>query len=142
MKKTTTSKKGKGKRKSVDTKKQIDPILFKARNLRSSLLRRVDAELKHTTPTTQELYDWLQRDVFICYYSKQQITLDEVTVDHKCPVKRGGDNSLSNLCIASSDMNTVKGKMTEKEFTGLLSLVCKWEDQGQDLFRRIKMGHF
>lgn len=122
--------------------KPIDPIVAKARNLRASLLRRAATHLKDTTPSIKELQRWMTLPSYTCYYSLQVLALDEITIDHKIPLNRGGDNSLDNLCFCSSHMNTVKGDMTEKEFRELLELVKTWEDGGASLFRRIKMGHF
>lgn len=123
-------------------KKIIEPCLIKARNLRSSLNKRISPELKYTTPTIDVLYKWLKRDKYICYYSLEELTLDNLTIDHKIPLFRGGTNDLSNLCICSRKMNNIKGQLTEKEFKSLLKLVSKWEDGGASLFKRIRQGFF
>lgn len=124
-------------------KKYISPALLRARNLRASLLRRISPELKHTTPTIDELYKWLNRDIFICHYSLEELTLDSMTVDHKNPLTRGGSNSLDNLCFCSRSMNNIKGSLNDQEFRSLLELVKTWEDGvGESFFRRLKMGHF
>jgi 5-methylcytosine-specific restriction endonuclease McrA len=123
--------------------KKENPVLFKARGLRSRLLSRTkDPGIKQTTPTIPELEKWLTRDQYICYYSGEVLTLDNLTVDHKTPIKRSGTNELSNLCICSNHMNTAKGTMTELEFTELLMLIRKWEDRGERLLRRLKQGYF
>lgn len=123
--------------------KKENPILFKARQLRSSLLSRSkDPEIKKGTPTVQELEAWLTREKHYCHYSGIQLTIEKITVDHKTPVSRGGNNSLENLCIASHHMNTAKGKMNEKEFFQLLKLVSKWEDKGESILKRLKQGWF
>jgi len=123
--------------------KSENPVLFKARNLRSRLLSRTkDPGIKQTTPTISELEKWLTRDQYICYYSGEVLTLDAFTVDHKTPIKRNGTNELSNLCICSNHMNTAKGTMTEDEFTDLLLLIRKWDDRGERLLRRLKQGYF
>lgn len=122
--------------------KPIDPVLLRARNLRSSLLRRVLPELKNTTPTIQELYKWLSLSYYICYYSLEVLTLEQLTIDHKLPLNRGGDNSIDNLCFCSSNMNNLKGNLNEIEFRSLLELCKTWEDGGKRLFSRIKNGYF
>ena len=58
-------------------KKPVDPILLRARSLRSSLLRRIDPSLKHTTPTIEELFNWLNRDHYICFYSLEELSLKD-----------------------------------------------------------------
>ena len=123
--------------------KKEKPILYKARDLRSRLLSRSkDPGIKQTTPTVLELEKWLTKDSYICYYSGIDLKLDEVTVDHKIPLNRGGTNELDNLCICSNHMNTAKGTMTSEEFIELLLLIQKWEDNGARLLRRLKQGYF
>ena len=123
--------------------KKENPILYKARNLRSRLLARTrDPGIKQTTPTVKELETWLNRDAYICYYSGITLSLNDLTVDHKFPLTRGGTNELDNLCICSNHMNTAKGTMTSEEFMDLLLLVKKWEDGGARLLRRLKQGYF
>lgn len=133
----------KNKKKGVNgSKKPINPILAKARSLRSSLLRRVKTELKESTPTIKELEKWLTRSTYICYYSLEPLDFDKITVDHKIPINRNGTNDIENLCICSSNMNTAKGSMTEDEFRSLLELIKNWEDKGEGLLRRLKQGFF
>jgi 5-methylcytosine-specific restriction endonuclease McrA len=123
--------------------KKLNPILIKARDLRSSLLRRSqDPGIKQTTPTVTELEKWLTRDEYICYYSGEILSLNDITVDHKVPISRNGTNELENLCIASHHMNTAKGSLTEKEFVELLLLIQTWENKGIHLLRRLKQGWF
>lgn len=144
--KKKTKQKVKPKRKAkvkVVPKKIINPILLRARSLRSSLLRRIDPELKHTTPTIDELFNWLNREYYICYYSLEELQLKDLTIDHIQPLTKGGDNSLDNLCFASASMNRIKGPLSEKAFRSLLELVKNWDDDERDsLFKRLKMGHF
>lgn len=136
----------KKKAKSLRVKKKntkiTNPCLIRARNLRASLLRRVSQKLKQSTPTIEELYKWLNIDEYKCYYSNEILTIDNLTIDHKIPLSRGGTNELNNLCICSRKMNTIKGQLTEEEFNELLELVSKWEDGGESLFRRIRQGFF
>lgn len=130
--------------------KLINPKLLRARSLRGSLLSRVKTkELKATTPSTQELYIWLGEEPRLCYYTGEELSALHVTkgnlkltIDHKHPLNRGGDNSLTNLCFASHNINTAKGNMTEEEFKELFKLISSWEDQGASVLRRLKQGHF
>lgn len=138
-----TKKKKLTKGANIKPKKYISPILLRARNLRSSLLRRISPELKYTTPTIDELFNWLNREVFICNYSSEELTLDEVTIDHKNPLTRGGLNSLDNLCFCSKSMNSIKGSLNDKEFKEILDVTSNWDKEVREsFFRRIKMGHF
>lgn len=123
--------------------KKENPILYKARNLRSRLLARSkDPGIKQTTPTAKELEQWLTKKQYICYYSGEELTIDSLTVDHKIPLNRGGTNEINNLCICSNHMNTAKGTMTSEEFIELLLLINKWDDNGARLLRRLKQGYF
>lgn len=146
---------GKEKRKAVGrTKEQVtkkerqkyikktDPLLYKARGIRSKLLARVTGDLKSTTPKTEDILEWLKNTPLICYYSGEPLDLFKMHVDHKTPLVSGGTNDLSNLCLASHHMNTAKGRMNEEEFLQLLELISCWDDKGQSLLRRLKQGRF
>jgi 5-methylcytosine-specific restriction endonuclease McrA len=106
------------------------------------LSRVKEKALKDSTPSREELENWLRSSDLKCYYSGEQLGLFTLHVDHKQPLVRGGTNALNNLCFASPHMNTAKGNMTEKEFKSLLKLISKWEDKGESLLRRLKQGHF
>lgn len=51
-----------------------------------------------------------------CEFCDRKMRLDEVTVDHKLPRCRGGDDSDENLTIACSRCNECKSAMTANEF--------------------------
>lgn len=125
-------------------RKIIEPYVLKARNLRKSLLRRSpNDKIKNTTPSIEELSKWLNRPFYICHYSLEELDIDHLTIDHKQPLNRQGDNSLSNLCFASAQMNAIKGILNDKEFRSLLELTKSWDVVAKDsLFRRLRMGHF
>lgn len=122
-------------------KKIIPPHLAKARNLRASLNRRVALDLRNTTPTIPEIEKWVNRKSYSCHYCLIKLIIDDITVDHKTPLFRGGNNQLDNLCIACSSCNTIKGSLNEEEFRQLLQLVNQWEDSGEYILRRLKMGN-
>jgi 5-methylcytosine-specific restriction endonuclease McrA len=126
-------------------KKVLEPTLIRARNLRSSLLKRSkdNEDLKATTPSIEALHKFLSRDNYICYYTLETLTLDTLEVDHKTPLNRGGTNSTDNLCFASSSANKAKGILTAEEFRELLELIKGWNEIGREsLLRRLKQGHF
>ncbi|URZ18778.1 hypothetical protein CLFE_048660 (plasmid) [Clostridium felsineum DSM 794] len=53
----------------------------------------------------------------ICYYCRKFITNEEeLTVDHKTPLSRGGLTVPDNLVIACKDCNLEKDSMTEDEY--------------------------
>lgn len=131
---------------SVTRRKELkvtDPFKLKARSLRASLMRRsTSPELRESAPNAATLENWFKTSELICHYTGEVLTAKTVTVDHRVPLTRGGNNSLDNLCFASHHMNTAKGSLTEDEFLQLLDLVSTWEDKGKGLFRRLKQGWF
>lgn len=124
-----------------DLLKREDPYLWKSRQVRGKLYGRFkDPEMKATTPSREAIEAWLRKGPLVCYYSGESLTLLNMTIDHKQPVNRGGDNSFDNLCFAARSMNSAKGTMNEEEFKGLLALVSTWEDKGVSLMRRLRQG--
>lgn len=51
-----------------------------------------------------------------CYYCKTEILPDDMHIDHKTPVARGGTNSRRNLVLSCARCNLQKGKKTEAEY--------------------------
>lgn len=52
----------------------------------------------------------------LCYYCATTIKLDEVSLDHKISLNRGGTHSMLNLAAACQGCNFSKRDMTEAEF--------------------------
>lgn len=60
----------------------------------------------------------------VCYYCEQRFEKEELTMDHKVPVARGGRSTKSNVVVACKNCNTKKRIKTpvdmilekEKEF--------------------------
>lgn len=131
------------KKKTKRAKKPRDILKLKATALRYSLLRRGKKHgVEDTTPTRDELWEWLKKQELFCHYSYVAVSIKELNIDHKIPLHRRGNNSLANLCITSRKMNTAKGSMTDGEFKELLSFISLWEDKGEYLLRRLRQGHF
>lgn len=126
------------------TIKKTDPFRWKATNIRGSLLRRsTDPVIKASTPTREEIEQWLHnQEPLICFYSKEPLKILQINIDHKIPINRGGNNAFTNLAVTSHHMNTAKGTMTDTEFISLLKLISTWEDGGKKLLIRLKQGHF
>lgn len=51
-----------------------------------------------------------------CEYCGKKLSWNEREIEHKTPVKRGGDNSNSNLCISCAQCNLEKGNRTYDEY--------------------------
>lgn len=125
--------------------KKKDPLLWKARTLRSRLLTRGKKASRppEETPTASELYEWFSSlEEFTCYYTGAKVDIFKCHIDHKQPLNRGGTNELSNLCITDPKVNSSKGAMNEEEFKELLELVSDWPDEGEYLLSRLRMGYF
>lgn len=54
-----------------------------------------------------------QRDNGLCQYCG---SFENLSLDHKIPVSRGGDSSIANLCVACIICNSKKGNKTPEEF--------------------------
>lgn len=118
--------------------KYTDPLKLKARTVRNGMLRRSGLP----APTISEIEDWLKSQPLVCHYSGKPLPEDDLSVDHKIPLERGGDNSLTNLCVCTKQMNTTKGTMTDLEFASLLEFLVEWEDGGTKVLSRLRMaGH-
>jgi len=132
-------------RKHREVLKKSDPYLVRSRNIRSSLMtraRKLDMD-RSEIPKAEEIKIWLvNQKPLTCYYSGVNVDLWKMHIDHKVPLNRGGSNSLDNLCVTDAKMNPAKGAMTEKEFKSLLRLINSWEDKGDYLLSRLRMGHF
>jgi 5-methylcytosine-specific restriction endonuclease McrA len=51
-----------------------------------------------------------------CYYCSIVVAPEQVHIEHKTPVVRGGTNKRSNLALACQSCNQRKGRKTEAEF--------------------------
>lgn len=51
-----------------------------------------------------------------CYYSGEELTLENVCVDHKQPISKGGKHLMSNVALCTQRINSMKGTMSENEF--------------------------
>ena len=59
----------------------------------------------------------IERDGWTCFYcGRENLRLDEIEIDHKLPVSRGGPNTMDNLVTACRECNQRKGTMTAEEF--------------------------
>ena len=50
-----------------------------------------------------------------CYYCEQHFSAEELTMDHKVPVARGGKSTKGNVVVACKDCNTNKKHLTPAE---------------------------
>ncbi|GFE77524.1 hypothetical protein NTCA1_51730 [Novosphingobium sp. TCA1] len=89
-------------------------------------------------PSLDDLEAWLRAQPLRCAYTHRPLTLDTITIDHRMPLDRGGDHTLGNLVLASSQANAAKGTMSADEFHALLDLMALWPDRGASVLRRLR----
>lgn len=61
----------------------------------------------------------------VCYYCKIELKEEDITLDHKLPVSRGGETIEENLVIACKACNSEKSDMTEEEYKNYLMIKFK-----------------
>ena len=119
--------------------KEADYAGWKAEALRSNWLARArqrDVD-PATVPTKAEIKEWLLNQIpWTCYYTGNALGND-IGVDHKVAIARGGSFGLDNLVLVSKKLNMAKGIMSDDEFMELLCLVSRWEDGGASILKRL-----
>lgn len=132
------------KKKNISKDQKDRWTFWKASQARSSWRSRAkknDLPLEDI-PNREEIQKWLDnQEPLKCYITKTIISKEVIELDHKQPLVRGGSLKLNNVGITSRWYNNIKGQMTEKEFRQLLTLVNKWEDKGQALFKRLSASN-
>lgn len=64
-----------------------------------------------------------------CPYCETQLTTENIGLDHKTPISRGGSNNPENIHLTCHKCNKRKGEMTDQRFTELLQLLDTWEEE-------------
>lgn len=65
---------------------------------------------------------WNQRlQEGICYYCEQKFERDQLTMDHKVPIARGGVSSKSNIVVCCKECNSKKQSQNSVDFIKLES---------------------
>lgn len=52
----------------------------------------------------------------ICYYCNERFSEEELTMDHKVPIARGGVSSKNNIVLCCKDCNSKKQSQTSIDF--------------------------
>lgn len=55
----------------------------------------------------------------ICYYCEKKFNRDQLTMDHKVPIARGGVSSKSNIVACCKDCNSKKQSLNSVDFVGI-----------------------
>jgi 5-methylcytosine-specific restriction endonuclease McrA len=69
------------------------------------------------TYTSAEIKAMRLAQAGICTYCQYQHEPDELTIDHIIPVKQGGSNYISNICLACDRCNKSKNNRTREQWT-------------------------
>lgn len=89
-------------------------------------------QLKHrcpiNTPNHSEIENFYEtrkteNNKYKCEYCGCELDFEEVTIDHKIPRSRGGDNRLENLAISCIKCNVSKGTKILPQFEYLLDVM-------------------
>lgn len=68
-------------------------------------------ELKKTSWWKQKLAER------VCYYCENQFSMDELTMDHRMPIGRGGKTTKGNVVVSCKSCNSQKKHLTPVEMT-------------------------
>jgi len=64
-----------------------------------------------------------------CFYCKQELNEETLTVDHKTPISRQGTDAIENLCLACKKCNLEKNNLTLEEFKMHLPMLAESMDK-------------
>jgi 5-methylcytosine-specific restriction endonuclease McrA len=76
----------------------------------------------------------IERDGLFCVYCDDDLTDQEVHLDHIVPESQGGATTYDNLQVTCRRCNTAKGILTEEEF------VSKLRKRAQNILWRLGSG--
>jgi 5-methylcytosine-specific restriction endonuclease McrA len=77
-----------------------------------------------------------------CHYCGEILTVENISLEHKTPLKRGGTNHPGNLECITKICNRRKGEFTEKEYNELLSWTAQFPEMRAILLRRLSQAGF
>lgn len=73
------------------------------------------------TLVVKEWVAYLENHDGRCYYCHKQLPILDLTIDHKIPLFRGGENSIENVVAACLDCNLRKKTKTVEEYLDYLA---------------------
>lgn len=121
--------------------KKTDPLAYKSHQLRSNWKQRAKKYGLDVSFKSSEIKAWLEsKRPFKCYYTGEPIGDNDIGIDHKTPISRGGTFDFDNLVVTSKYVNGAKGEMTDEEFWELLNVIVKWKDKGKSLLMRLRVS--
>jgi hypothetical protein len=80
-------------------------------------------------PTAGALYRLLEAQQFRCAITGTELTPENMALDHKVSVAEGGEHAMENLQWIMSDVNRMKGTMSQEKFVELCCMVARSSTQ-------------
>ncbi len=102
-----------------DRRKENKPLSVFDEEGRIAQEKQKARKLRHTPWWKKKIADG------ICYYCGEKFSFDELTMDHKIPLARGGSSEKSNLVPACKECNTNKKYMLPTEWDAYMDRLKK-----------------
>ena len=80
---------------------------------------------KARTATEQELYQQLIAQGFKCWYTGEDLTVENSSIDHVNSHSKGGSGTIENLRFVLKSVNAMKGDMSYDEFVQMCKMVAR-----------------
>lgn len=76
-----------------------------------------------------------------CPYCQEPLKPKTISLDHKMPVERNGQHTLSNIAICCMRCNKIKGNMNVEEYVAFRQFISTMDDlPAKSIYRRIYAG--
>jgi len=63
----------------------------------------------------KQIWSLAKKQKLICAITGEKLTRDNVSLDHKIPISKGGTNNIGNLQLVTRHSNTIKNNMSMNE---------------------------
>lgn len=114
----------------------------KVRRLVYGLKKRGASEAQQKAARRKILHI-LENTERMCWYCREEMDIQDISLDHGEPISRGGTHKKENLVLCHKKCNLAKGDLTENEFHGLVGLLAELgEEAYNSVMKRLRMaGH-
>lgn len=72
-----------------------------------------------------DLWKLARKQKLRCAYTGEKLTKENISLDHKTPIFRGGTNAIENLQLVCYDVNLAKNFMLENDFIHMCHAIAK-----------------
>jgi 5-methylcytosine-specific restriction endonuclease McrA len=124
----------------------VDPFLKRTRSTYSGHRQRARRDRQTLDYTISDLRVWLlERSIadalWRCACCEGLIVIEDLSLDHRQPISRGGRHELANLAVTCRTCNEVKGMLTAAEWSQLWDVLRRWPPAAiADVLRRLRGG--